>query len=209
MERICEGVILSKKGFGEGHLSINFLDSEYGKIRLTAFGAGLETGKRRAGISSGSFIQGLVKSKDDRNILSDIKPLLSIDNIREDLKPMGFSFFVLEILDMMVLEGDLFPYYDDLLKCFELFDDSLDEKYILFFLAKFLSGEGWIYSLDRLRPTTRRFVEDAQTHDMDFLKGIHISEPRKKELAYFCAAAVKNAKNRLPHSTELLRFDCS
>jgi recombinational DNA repair protein (RecF pathway) len=39
MERHCEGLILSKKGFGEGHLILNFLDSELGKIRLVAYGA--------------------------------------------------------------------------------------------------------------------------------------------------------------------------
>ena len=95
MQRLCEGIILSKKGFGEGHLILNFLDSEFGKITLTSYGSALETGKRRALLLSGSFIEGLIKTapkNNDRYLLSDTKTIFSMDNIREDLKPMGFTF---------------------------------------------------------------------------------------------------------------------
>lgn len=210
-QRLCEGLILSKKGFGEGHLSINFLDAEIGKVRVTAYGAALETGKRRSTLLTGSFVEGLI-TQNPRNpeyyILSDTKLIFSLDNIREELKSIGFAFYLLEILDMMLLEGDLFPYYADLLGSFELFEDNLDEKYILFFLAKFLGGEGWLHipEEEKLHETTKRFINDSQTHSMDFLQGKNISQPRRRELAYFFAHAVKRARNRMPNSLELLRF---
>ncbi len=211
MERHCEGLILSKKGFGEGHLILNFLDSELGKIRLVAYGAALETGKRRAHTLSGTFLEGLITSspkKPDSYQLSDSKTILSIDNIREDLRPMGFTFFTLEILDLLILEGDLFPYYDHLLQTFQLFNESLDEKYILFFLGKFLAGESWldIPEQEKLQEKTKKFLNDALRHDGYFLQGKNISLSRRRELAFFYAHAVKRAKNKMPHSLELLRF---
>ena len=211
MQRLCEGIILSKKGFGEGHLILNFLDSEFGKITLTSYGSALETGKRRALLLSGSFIEGLIKTapkNNDRYLLSDTKTIFSMDNIREDLKPMGFAFFTLEILDMLIMEGDLFPYYSDLYTAFTLFDQTLDEKYLLFFLAKFLNGESWldIPEQDRLQDQTKRFILDSLSHPIEFLQGKNISTPRRHELSYFYAHAVKRAKNIMPHSLELLRF---
>lgn len=211
MQTICEGLILSKKGFGEGHLSINFLDSQLGKLRVTAYGAALETGKRRSTLLTGSFVEGLL-TKNSKNpdyyILSDTKVILLLDDIRQELKSMGFAFYVLEILDMMILEGDLFPYYQDLLESFRLFENNLDEKYILFFLAKFLGKEGWLYipEEEKLHTTTKRFLNDAFGHSMDFLQGKNISQPRRRELVYFFAHAVKRARFRMPHSLELIRF---
>ncbi|MGL5956511.1 MAG: hypothetical protein ACRC0X_07940 [Brevinema sp.] len=211
MQRLCEGVILSKRGFGAGNLILNFLDSEMGKITLTAYGAALETGKRRAGFVSGAFIEGLITThakNSERYLLSDTKSILSIDNIRAQLKPMGFAFFTLEILDMMILENDLFEYYHDLLSAFRLFDQNLDEKYVLFFLAKFLGNESWLYipEQEKLHDSTKRFLSDALNNPMEFLQGKNISHPRRHELAYFFAHAVKRAKFRMPHSLELLRF---
>ncbi len=209
---LCEGLILSKKGFGEGHLSINFLDSQRGKMRVSAYGAALETGKRRAGISSGSFIEGLITlKKSEYYVLSDTKSLLSIDNVRSEFKPMGFAFFVLEILDMMLLEGDIFLYYEDLFESFKLFDQSLDEKYILFFIAKFLGNEGWLHisEYDRLHDTTKRFINYSLQSPMQFLQGKTLSSNIAHELSYFFAYAVKKARFKKLHSLELLRFDKS
>ncbi len=210
MQRLCEGIILSKKGFGDGHLILNFLDSEFGKITLTSYGTALETGTRRALLLSGSFIEGLITNnkKNDRYLLSDSKIIFAMDNIREDLKPMGFAFFTLEILDMLVMEGDLFPYYSDLYTAFTLFDASLDEKYLLFFLAKFLNGESWldIPEQEKLQAQSKRFIFDALTHPIEFLQGKNISNSRRHELSYFYAHAIKRAKYTMPHSIELLRF---
>lgn len=211
MERNCEGLILSKKGFGEGHLIINFLDSHFGKMKLVAYGAALETGLRRVNIQSGSFLEGLISSSPktpNTYHLKDTKTILSIDHIRENLRPMGFTFFTLEIIDLLILEGDLFPYYKDLYSAFQLFEESLDEKYVLFFLAKFLSGESWldIPEQEKLQHQTKRFINDAQQYNITFLQGKYISTPRCHELSYFFAHAVKRAINKMPHSIELLRF---
>lgn len=210
MNRHCEGLILSKKGFGEGHLILNFLDSHHGKIKIIAYGAALETGSRRAIIQSGSFIEGLIVQKNDASHqLTDSKLLLSLDTVLNDLKYMGFLFFTLELLDQFVLEGDLFPYYKDLKNAFELFQETLDEKYMLFFLGKFLSNEGWldIPEKENLKPQTIRFLSDARNHPIIFLQGKNISTPRKQELSYFYSYALQHAKGKLPHSLELLRFD--
>ncbi|MGL4676702.1 MAG: hypothetical protein ACRCWI_03440 [Brevinema sp.] len=211
MQRLCEGVILSKRGFGAGNLILNFLDAEIGKITLTAYGVALETGKRRAGFVSGAFIEGLVKThpkNPERFLLSDTRSILSIDNIWVQLKSMGFAFFTLEILDMMILENDLFEYYSDLLEAFRLFNENLDEKYVLFFLAKFLGYENWLYipEQEKLHDSSKRFLLDALNNPMEFLQGKNISNPRRHELSYFFAHAVKRAKFRMPHSLELLRF---
>ncbi len=205
---LCEGLILSKKGFGEGHLSINFLDSQRGKLRVVAYGAALETGKRRASIASGSFIEGLITQKNDRYVLSDTKSILTIDHVREELKPMGFTFFALEVLDMMLLEEDIFSYYDDLFESFKLFDQTLDEKYILFFLAKFLGNDSWlnIPEYEKLSDPSKLFINDAQNNPINFLQGKAISSSRRHNISYFLAHAVKRARYRLPHSLELLRF---
>ncbi|MGL4387861.1 MAG: DNA repair protein RecO [Brevinema sp.] len=208
MTRHCEGLILSKKGFGSGHLILNFLDSELGKIKIIAYGAALETGSRRAMIQSGSFIEGLISQKKDSFQLTDSKLALSSSEARDDLKYMGFMFFTLELIDYFLLEGDLFPYYTDLKEAFELFYESLDEKYLLFFLAKFLSCEGWleIHEKKKLKPQTLRFLADSREHSMNFLQGKNISPPRKQELSYFFSYALQDSRGTLPHSLELLRF---
>ncbi|MGL4394838.1 MAG: DNA repair protein RecO [Brevinema sp.] len=209
MTRHCEGLILSKKGFGSGHLILNFLDSELGKVKIMAYGAALETGARRAMIQSGSFIEGLISKKKDALQLTDSKLLLSSSQARDDLRYMGFMFFTLEMIDHFLLEGDLFPYYEDLKEAFELFYESLDEKYLLFFLGKFLSCESWleIAEKDKLQAQTLRFLSDSREHPMNFLQGKNISMPRKKELSYFYAYALQDARGKMPHSLELLRFD--
>ncbi|MGL4562518.1 MAG: DNA repair protein RecO [Brevinema sp.] len=209
MNQHCEGLVLSKKGFGEGHLILNFLDKKAGKIKVIAYGAALETGARRAMIQSGSFIEGLIISQKDGLRLTDSKLLLSSFQARNDLKQMGFIFFTLELLDHFLLEGDLFPYYNDLKEAFELFYETLDEKYLLFFLGKFLSCESWleIREKNQLKPQTLRFLSDSREHSMNFLQGKNISSPRKQELAYFFSYALQDAKGKLPHSLELLKFD--
>lgn len=211
MQSICEGLILSKKGFGTGHLILNFLDSHLGKITPISYGAALETGKRRASILSGSFIQGLLTTNPrnpEKLLLSDTKSLMSLDNLRQELRPMGFTLFTLEILDMILQEGEEFPYYAELYHAFELFDQYLDEKYVLFFLAKFLGGEGWLVIPEqgKLTDKTKRFLEDAQTNPVYFLQGKNISSNRKHELSYFFVHVVKRACSKKPNSLELLRF---
>jgi len=212
MNRYCEGLILSKKGFGEGHLLLTILDSEYGKIQVAAYGAALETGIRRSVTLTGSFIEGLLipnRNQLDRWQLSEAKIIFSIENIRITLKAMGFTFFTLEILNTLILEGDIFAHYTDLLISFQLFDQSLDEKYILFFIAKFLAKEGWIDHSDKnkLQTQTIRFINDAYYQNINFLQGKNISLPRKKELAYYYAHIIKKITGQIPHSLELLRFD--
>lgn len=212
MNRYCEGLILSKKGFGEGHLFLTILDSEYGKIKVAAYGAALETGTRRMVTLTGSFLEGLLiphRNQSDKWQLSDAKVVFSIDNLRASLKSMGFTFFCLEILDTLILENDLFSYYTDLYTSFQLFDQSLDEKYILFFLAKFLDGEGWLHIPEqkKLQTQTRRFIHDATQQEIGFLQGKNISSPRKKELSYFFAHVLKKITGSVPHSLELLRFE--
>ncbi|MGL4367425.1 MAG: hypothetical protein ACRCTQ_04000 [Brevinemataceae bacterium] len=212
MNRHCEGLILSKKGFGSGHLILNFLDKDKGKIKLTAYGAALETGSRRSNILSGSFIQGLTKtshSEKPKEVISDIVTIFSINFLSTSLKATGFAFFALEILDLFLMEEIPFPYYDELFDTFLLFNDTLDEKYILFFLVKFLSQESWMIPqlTAQLNPQTQRFIHDAHNKHISFLQGKNISSPRKQELSFFLANLTKNIRGTYPKSFELLRFE--
>lgn len=211
MTRHCTALILSKRGFGEGHLLLTVLDADRGKTKYSAFGAALETGVRRAALLSGSFIQGLISpSKIPQfEILNETQLLFSAENLRSDLKLMGFLLFTLEILDKMLMEEELFEYFDELFETFRLFDENQDEKYTLFFLSKFLSSGSWleIPQKQKLSAQTKRFINDSNNYPSSFLQGKNISNQRKHELSYFFAHAVKHARGYMPCSLELLKFN--
>lgn len=210
MTRHCKALILSKKGFGEGHLLLTVLDADRGKTKYSAFGAALETGSRRAALLSGSFIQGLIlPSKTPQfGILHETQLLFSAENLRSDLRLMGFLLFTLEILDKMLMEEELFEYFAELFETFLLFDKNQDEKYTLFFLSKFLSSGSWleIPEKNKLSAQTQRFINDSNHYPSSFLQGKNISSQRKHELSYFFAHAVKHARGHMPRSLELLKF---
>ncbi|MGL5253841.1 MAG: hypothetical protein ACRC9L_02285 [Brevinema sp.] len=209
MSRTCTALILSKKGFGEGNLLLNVLDEEYGRISLAAYGGALETGSRRAALLSGNLINGLVQSTPQGERISESVVLSSYDNIRSELKPMGFFLFTLEILDMILPIQLPLENFSNLLKALSLFDASIDEKFVLFYITGLLYQEGWmeIPEKERLSTPALRFCRDAGLNSPEFLSGKHISASRKHEIVYFITHMIKKAIGKTPKSLELLRFE--
>lgn len=212
MTHSCAALILSKKGFGEGSLLLTVLDSQKGKTTLVSYGAALETGSRRAALLSGNIINGLVlppKNTSTSEILSEAVVDFSPDNLRSQFKPMGFLLYTLEILDILLPFEALFSDFYALKEAFVLFNETGDEKFILFFLGALLSAEGWldIQEKEKLSTAAKRFLNDALTHPSSFLQGKHISPQRKHELSYFFSHAVRKAAGRSLKAMELLRFD--
>ncbi|MGL5720878.1 MAG: hypothetical protein ACRCY4_00540 [Brevinema sp.] len=209
MSRTCTALILSKKGFGEGNLLLNVLDEEYGRLSLAAYGGALETGSRRATLLSGNLISGLVESTPQGERVSDSVVLSSYENIRAELKPMGFFLFTLEILDMVLPPQLPLEDFSNLLRALSLFEASIDEKFVLFYIIRLLYQEGWmeIPEKEQLSSPAQRFCRDAGIHNPDFLSGKHISASRKHEIVFFIIHMLKKALGKTPKSLELLRFE--
>lgn len=206
MSRCSTALILSKKGFGEGSLLLTVLDSERGKLKALSFGGALERGSRRAALLSGNLIEGLFQASDKgAELLSEAVVRSSYDYIRSQLKSVAYFLTALEIIDALLPWEAPLESFSLLTEALEFFNDSGDEKFILFYLLRFLSEEGWLEEFPAsLSEPSKRFFNDACTKPPSFLHGKNISDAKKREILALCESTVRKVSGKKLKSLELL-----
>ncbi|MFQ5611790.1 MAG: DNA repair protein RecO [Anaerolineae bacterium] len=127
-----EGLVLRRTDFGEADRLLTVFTPDLGKLRLIAKGA-RKTKSRKAGhIELFTHTALLVAKGRNLDIISQAESLESFRPLREDLGRISYAYYVVELLDRFIEEGDEnFPLFELALRTVARLSDEAAENLFL------------------------------------------------------------------------------
>jgi len=99
-----EGIVLSRRKYGEADRIITILSKDFGKIRLIAKGVRKPKSRKRGSLEVFSLIKFTFTVTNYLKILTEVETLKFFPKIRRSLKATALAYFYLEILDSLTAD---------------------------------------------------------------------------------------------------------
>lgn len=117
-----EGIILSRKNYGEADRMLNVFTRHYGKIFLTAKGVRKLKSRKRGHIEIFSRLKFSYSKKDDFIIMTEAELIDSYEKIRLNLKKTALAYYFIEVISKIIRENEK---HEDLYEILLKFLDDL------------------------------------------------------------------------------------
>lgn len=109
-----DGLILHHTDFGEADRLLTVFTPGLGRLRLLAKGARKPTSRKAGHVESFSYVHLLVARGRSLDIVSQVETLESFRPLREDLERAGQAYYLAELVNSFIEEGDENPLLFDL-----------------------------------------------------------------------------------------------
>jgi DNA repair protein RecO (recombination protein O) len=109
-----DGLILHQNDFGEADRLLTVFTPGLGRLRLLAKGARKSTSRKAGHVEPFTYVHLLVARGRDLDIVSQVETLESFRALREDLERTSQAFYLAELINRFIEEGDENPPLFDL-----------------------------------------------------------------------------------------------
>jgi DNA repair protein RecO (recombination protein O) len=103
----AEGIILKRKNVGETDRLLTVFTKQYGKIRVLARGVRKVSSKRGPHIEVFNRIIVTIHTGSGMDSLTEVSPIASYEAIRKDLKRVGAAYYLCELIDGLLPDGQV------------------------------------------------------------------------------------------------------
>jgi len=166
-----EGIIINQRNFSESDKIITILSKEQGKISTVAKAARKPTSKKTSIIDLGNYCKfGIARSK-GLGVLTEIQMLKEFDTT--SLTQNLLAFYIFELTDKLMQDGDKDPEVLELLKSFTSIIILDFERLEFIFVTKILTNLGFI-DVDSL-PDTRIMKILKYYNNQPFTEGVKVT----------------------------------
>jgi len=156
-----EGFVIKRRNFQESDRIITVLTKNYGKIQIKASGVRKITSRRSSHVEL--LNQSRLSLYKGRNlpVLTEVEVINNFQEIKEDLKKIGFAYHICEIVDGLCAENQENEAIFDLLKntLEKLCKDKEPTKLIYEFEMELLSALGFYKNPKVQNFDTKTFIE--------------------------------------------------
>jgi DNA repair protein RecO (recombination protein O) len=103
----AEGVILKRKNVGEADRILTIFTKHYGKVRVLARGVRKVSSKRAPHLEVFNRVIVTLHKGSGMDSLTEVSPVASYDEIRKDLKRVGAAYYLCELIDGLLPDGQV------------------------------------------------------------------------------------------------------
>ncbi len=115
----AEGIVLKRKSIGEADRMVSLFTKKYGKVRVLARGVRKVSSRRGPHIEVFNHVIATIHKGEHQESLSEVSPLGTFENIRGDLTRIAAAYYLCELIDGLLPEGQV---HEDV---FRLLSDAL------------------------------------------------------------------------------------
>lgn len=101
-----EGIVLSRKNYGEADRLLVIYSKHFGQLRLLAKGVRKPKSRKRGHLEVFSHIKFSASRGSGMDILTEAETLESNDVVRKDLRKISVAFYLCEVLGRLTREGE-------------------------------------------------------------------------------------------------------
>ena len=101
-----EGVVLSRKNYGEADRILTVYSKHFGKIRLLAKGVRRPKSRKRGHVEIFSRIKFSVSKGNGLDLITEAELVDSYDEVRRDLKKIALAYYLCEVLNATTREDE-------------------------------------------------------------------------------------------------------
>lgn len=101
-----EGIVLSRKNYGEADRILTVYSKHFGKIRLLARGVRKPKSKKRGHLEVFSRIKFSVSKGSGMGMITEAELIDSFGLLRKDLKKVSVAYFLCEVIDKVLHEDE-------------------------------------------------------------------------------------------------------
>lgn len=99
-----EGIIVSRKNFGEADRLLTVFSKHYGKLRIVAKGVRRTTSRKRGAVEIFNYCKFLLASGKNLDILADVEVKNNYEDWRGDLVRVSVAYHLCEVVDRLTVE---------------------------------------------------------------------------------------------------------
>ncbi len=101
----AEGIVLKRTAVGETDRIITVFTRQYGKQRMVARGVRKVSSKRAPYIEVFNRVVATIHKGNKLDTLTEVSPVASYDAIRKDLRRVGAAYYLCELVDGLLPDG--------------------------------------------------------------------------------------------------------
>ena len=101
-----EGIVLSRKNYGEADRILDVFSKNYGKLKLLAKGVRQPRSKKRGALEVFSHIKFSARKGRGIDVMTEAEVVNSYAKIRKDLRKTSVAYFFIEAVGRLIREGE-------------------------------------------------------------------------------------------------------
>ncbi|HSW98129.1 MAG TPA: DNA repair protein RecO [Candidatus Saccharimonadales bacterium] len=100
-----EGIVIRRRNSGEADRFVTLFAKDYGKINLKASGVRKISSRRSAHIELLNSVEVTIHKGNGIGIITEAQTIEAFENIKTNLRKVGFSYHMCELIDGLCAEG--------------------------------------------------------------------------------------------------------
>lgn len=96
---VAEGIVIKRKNTGEADRMLTVFTKKFGKMRVLARGVRKISSKRGPHIEVFSHVIATIHKSQSQDTLTEVSPVASFEEIRNDLERVGAAYYLCELID--------------------------------------------------------------------------------------------------------------